>query len=207
MRVCASSPRVTEVRAITRRPLRFAHPKLRAVVHPDFLDYSGSEEVLRGVDACMYCLGISVTQVSGEAEYRKITHDFAIAAARALADNSPGAAFHFVSGAGTGIDSRFMWARVKAETERDLIDLIGAVCWRPGAVDAAPSPSTPRIYGLVRPFFPLLRPIRSLYVTGEDLGRAMLQATVEKQRARVIENREIRDLADRWSATNSLETR
>jgi hypothetical protein len=43
-------------------------------------------------------------------------------------------------------------------------------------------------------------PFRSLYVVGEDLGRAMLQATREDLRRRVIENAEIRQLAERLRA-------
>jgi hypothetical protein len=42
-----------------------------------------------------------------------------------------------------------------------------------------------------------MKPIRRLYLSGDDLGRATIQGTIEKQRARVIENAEIRDLADR----------
>lgn len=152
-------------------------------------------DTLDGVDACFYCLGISVSQVSGEEEYRRITHDFAMAAARTLQRRSPGAAFHFISGQGTRLDSRMMWARVKAETERDLIDLVQAVCWRPGFIDGADSANAPRIYQTLRPLFRLLSPFRSLYVTGEDIGRAMIQATWENLRGRIIENPEIRERA------------
>jgi uncharacterized protein YbjT (DUF2867 family) len=197
LRAALASPRVIEVRTISRREPGLRDPKLRAFVHQDFLDYSACADALTGLDACFYCLGIAVSKVSGEAEYRRITHDFAVAAARALREKSPAATFHYISGSGANLDSRFMWARVKAETERDLIEEFGAACWRPGAIDAPPSHSTPKIYGLVRPFFPLLKPIRRLYVTGEDIGRAMIQATVEKVRGRIIENAEIRDLADR----------
>jgi hypothetical protein len=54
------------------------------------------------------------------------------------------------------------------------------------------------MYSLMRPALRLLKPFRSLYVSGEDLGRAMLQATKENLRRRVIENAEIRDLAERF---------
>jgi len=50
---------------------------------------------------------------------------------------------------------------------------------------------------------PSVAPLPRLYVRGEDLGRAMLQATVEGTRGRVIENREIRDLADAHSVIPS----
>jgi uncharacterized protein YbjT (DUF2867 family) len=197
LRACLASPVVEEVRAIARRPLSLADPKLHVLVHGDYLDYSQIEDAFAGVDACLFCLGISATQVSGEAEYRRITHDFALAAARALRARSPEAAFHFISGQGANVESRFMWARVKGETERDLIAAVDAVCWRPAAIDGVPSRSEPRMFKILRPVFRLLSPFRSLYVKGEDLGRAMLLAAAEDMRGRILENAEIRDLADR----------
>ena len=187
---------VTEVRVIARRAPAVTHPKLRVFLHDDYLDYSGIAGAFSGVDACLFALGISISQVSGEAEYRKITHDFALAAARQLKKSSPSATFHFISGQGTRIDSRMLWARVKGETERDLIQTAGAVCWRPAFIDGS-VPTGPRLYRSLRPLFRLLRSFRGLYVKGEDIGRAMLQATSEGVRGRVIENREIRDIADR----------
>jgi uncharacterized protein YbjT (DUF2867 family) len=197
VRACLASPGVTSVRAITRRPLSLASPKLQAVVHRDYRDYTAVADAFLDLDACFFCLGISVTQVSGEAEYREITHDYTLAAAAALHRRSPSAAFHYISGQGTSANSRFMWARVKAETERELIARHDAVCWRPAAIDGEPSASSPRVYEFVRPLFRLLRPFRGLYIDGTDLGVAMLQGTAEHIRGRVIENREIRDIADR----------
>lgn len=205
LRVCLANPFVTEVRAIVRRPPELeegvSREKLRVILHSDFLDYSAVEDAFSGVDACFYCLGISVTQVAGEPEYRKITHDFALAAARMFQAKSPEAVFHFISGQAAALDSRMMWARVKAETERDLLALDPETCcWRPAAIDGIPSKSEPRIYKIFRPFYPLLSPIRSLYISGRDLGKAMLQGTQENLRGQVIENRGIRDLADRAAA-------
>lgn len=199
LRACLSSPDVEEARVITRRPLAIAHGKLRTFVHTDFLDYGETTAAFDDLDACFYCLGISAAQVSGEEEYRRITHDFALTAASALKRNSPNAVFHFISGQGTRLDSRMMWARVKAETERDLLDLGNAVCWRPAFIDGAvspASPSGPRAYQAIRPLFRLLKGFRGLYVSGEDIGRAMIRATVEGVRGRTIENREIRDIAN-----------
>lgn len=200
LRVCLASPTVEEVRAIVRRPLALAHDRLRVFVHGDYLDFSSVEEAFANVDACLYCLGISATQVPEEKEYRVITHDFALAAARALKARSPGAAFHFVSGQGARLGSRMMWARVKAETERDLGDVIDTVCWRPAFIDGEASESAPRLFQAARPLFRLLSPVRSLYVSGKDLGRAMLQAAADNVRGRVIENPEIREIAARAAA-------
>jgi uncharacterized protein YbjT (DUF2867 family) len=198
---CLASPRVESVRAVVRRPLALSHPKLRVFVHADYLDYAAVAEAFTGVDACFDCLGISVGQTSGEAEYRRITHDFALAAARALRAYTPAAAFHYLSGDGASLGSRFMWARVKAEAERDLIAGFAAVCWRPAAIDGEPSRSEPRRYKLLRPILRVLfGRSRRFYVKGEDIGRAMLLAADEGMRSRVVANREIRDLADRSRA-------
>ncbi|MEQ1760321.1 MAG: NmrA family NAD(P)-binding protein [Vicinamibacterales bacterium] len=123
LRVCLESPAVASVRAIVRRPLAVSAAKLTVVLRQNFADHAGAEATFAGVDACFYCLGKSAQQVKDEASYRRITHDFAIAAARALRQQSPTAAFHFLSGHGASLTSSVMWARVKAETERD-----GAPC-------------------------------------------------------------------------------
>ncbi len=182
-----------------RRSLPRTSPKLREFVHANFLDYSAVAEAFREVDACLFCLGISVTQVSKE-EFVKISHDYAIAAAKILHTESPGAAFHYISGAGTRAESRTFWSKVKGQTENELMALVGADCWRPAFIDAEPSASIPRMYAILRPALRLLRPFRSLYVAGEGLGRAMLEATKENLRRRVIENAEIRELAERFAA-------
>jgi len=201
LRVCLASAAVTEVRAIVRRPTGLADPKLREIVHADYLDFEGIAEAFAGVDACFYCLGISVMQVSGEAEYRKITHDFAMAAARALRKRSPSAQFQFISGKSASLASRQMWARVKAETERNLIAEAGALCWRPAAIDGVPSAREPIVFKVARPILRVVfGPFRSLYVKGEDIGRAMLEANARGVRGRVIENSELRDFADAWRA-------
>jgi uncharacterized protein YbjT (DUF2867 family) len=201
LRACLAAPAIDEVRAVVRRPLAISDAKLRVSSHEDFLDYTPLADVFAEIDACLFCLGISVTQASGEAQYRTITHDFALAAARITRTQSPQAAFHFISGRSTGLDSRFMWARVKAETERDLMAEVGAVCWRPAFIDGETSSSGPRLYQWIRPLGRLLAPFSSIYVTGQDIGRAMLQATAEGLRSRIIENAEIRAIAGRAGPT------
>jgi hypothetical protein len=193
---CLKAAVVDEVRAITRKPLATTHAKLRNILHSDFLDYSAIAHTFEGVDACLFCLGVSITKVSKD-EYQKITHDFTLAAARTLLASSPSAAFHYISGKGTRPDSCMFWSQIKARTELELMDLVGADCWRPAFIDTPPSPSFPRIFSFIYSLLRLLKPFESLYVHGEDLGRAMLQATIENLRKRIIENPEIRAIAAR----------
>ena len=196
LEACVAASIVDEVRAITRRPLMHTSPKLRTYVHKDFLNYATVEEAFRSVDACLFCLGISATQVSQE-EYRTISYSYPIAAANMFKAKSPGAAFHYISGQGTKAGSRMFWSRVKAQTEHDLIELVDADCWRPAFIDAKPSPSIPKLYAFIQPVGRLLKPFPNLYIHGQDLGRAMLRATVENLRRRTIENAEIRQIAAR----------
>jgi hypothetical protein len=170
--------------------------KLRTFVHKDFLDYATVQEAFRGIDACLFCLGTSVTQVSKE-EYRTISYSMPLATAQMLKSKSPGAAFHYISGKGTTSHSSMEWARVKAQAEQDLMIVIEADCWRPAFIDAKPSASMPMMYRLIYPLGRLFRAFPSLYVRGHDLGRAMLQATKEGMRKKVIENPEIREIAAR----------
>jgi len=195
---CLAAPNVQEVRAVLRRPLAATHAKLRSFAHSDFLDYTSVADAFYSVDACLFCLGISVTQVSKE-EYVKITHDYTLAAARMLQTQSPNAAFHYISGQGTKPGSRMFWSRVKAQTEQELMDLVGADCWRPAFINAPPSRSMPKIYKAFFPLLRVLRPFHGLYVSGTDLGRAMLQATRENLRKRILENKEIRQIASRFT--------
>lgn len=196
---CLETPVVEEVRVVVRRPLGRSETKLRELVHTDYLDYSGVAEAFRGVDAVLFCLGISMTQV-GKEEYVKISHDYPIEAAKRMKAESPGAAFHYISGKGTRAESSTFWAKVKGQTENELMELVEADCWRPAFIDAKPSANLPKAYAAIRPVLRLLKPFQSLYVDGKDLGRAMLQATRENLQRRVIENAEIRELAERFRA-------
>jgi uncharacterized protein YbjT (DUF2867 family) len=207
LRACIEEPRVLEIRAVVRRPLEPAHEgddgRLRSVRCTDFADPSAIAGELEGLDALLWCLGISASKVDGEAEYRRITHDYALAAARLLRERSPAATFHFVSGAGTSAASRMMWARVKGHTELALaeVGLGGLVCWRPGMIladrSSAPRSLGPRVlHGIVGG----LSFIPTLAIRATAIGHAMLQATLEGRRQGTLENRAMRELARRYRA-------
>lgn len=202
-RAWLDDPRVAEVRAVSRRPLPYSAPGLRPVECRDFLDLAPLRESFEGIDAVCYCLGRSYSQVRDAAEYRRITYDFALAAGREVLAASPDATFHFVSGSGTSLESRMNWARVKAETEQALgeLGLGGCVCWRPAGILHEVKPDRMTAYHRMGVAVgALLRGFRSLSVGNRAIGDAMLQATLDGRREGIIENREIRDLADRYRA-------
>ena len=65
---------IEEITAIVRRPLSLQHPKIKTIIHQNFLDYSTLSDVIKKHDAFLWCLGISQSQVSKE-EYQTITYD------------------------------------------------------------------------------------------------------------------------------------
>jgi uncharacterized protein YbjT (DUF2867 family) len=113
-----------EVTAITRKPLNIQHPKLKTVIHTDFLNYADLTDVFKQNDACVWCLGISQNAVN-EAQYTVITYDYAIAAATAMLHANPNIGFLFLSGEGarSSEKSRFLFGRVKGSTENALLKL------------------------------------------------------------------------------------
>ena len=201
LRACLAEPDVGEVRAVVRRSTGVRDPNLREIIHDNYLDYSAIADAFAGVDACLFCLGVSVSQVPDETDYRRIHQGFPLAAAKLLREKSPAAVFHYLSGGRADLKSRWMWARVKAAAERDLIAQFDAVCWRPAMIDGEPSSSQPALTRALRPVLrAIFKPFRSLYIMNIDIGRGMLEATTQGLRRRIFENAEIRDLADRYRA-------
>ena len=201
LRECELDPVVAEVVAVLRSPLTgVVDAKVRQVVREDFLDYTGMEETMRGVDACFFCLGVSSAGMK-EAEYTRLTYDLTIAAAEALLRESPQAVFVYVSGMGTDSSERGrqMWARVKGRTENALARLpFRAVSlFRPGYIHPGEGIRSKTgwyraLYGLLRPLYPLLRAVAPKYVTTtEQIGRAMIRVARERGPRGVLESAEI----------------
>ncbi len=194
VQACLMHPGVSTVRAVTRRPLSVSHEKLQEVHCSDFADLTGIQHHLEGVDCCLFCLGTSVRNVTGEREYREIHVTYACAAAQALRSVSSRAAFIYLSGGGAKRDSRMMWARVKAEAEDRLsrLDLARHANVRPGAI--LPVRPTGANRWLMRP---LLRLAPALGIRSVELGQAMLVLGLDRawHGSRTLENSDLRVLA------------
>src|SRR6476620_8475327 len=130
---------IEQVILLARNPSDTKHPKIREIIHKDFLNYSGLENVFKDADACLWCLGISQTRVSKE-DYFVITYDYAVAAAKAMLAANPSITFLFLSGQGadsTG-KSKILFARVKGQTENALraMNFKKLMIFRPGGINA-----------------------------------------------------------------------
>lgn len=198
---CLEDPAVEKVLAIVRRPTGRVHEKLVELVHADFLDYASIDDQLSGFDACLYCLGISAAGMSEE-KYRRITYDFAVAAGETLVRLNPAMRLCFISGAGTNIDSRQMWARVKAETENAMLALPwkSAHMFRPGIIQPLKGvrsgvTSYRIMYALIGWTLPLWRKVAPRAITTtEILGRALIRVGRHGHEKQILDSPDINEL-------------
>ena len=198
LRECLLDPTVERVLAIGRTVTGQQHPKLLEIAHQNFLDFSPIEQRLAGYDACFFCLGISSVGMS-EADYRRVTFDFALAAAQALVRQSPAMTFVFVSGAGADSSERgrVMWARVKGQTENAVLKVPfrRAYVFRPAFVQplhgiTSRTPWVRAAYLLLAPLYPLLKLIAPAYVTTTgEIGRAMIRVAEQGATTPILESR------------------
>ena len=200
LREALAAPDVERVVSVVRKPAGMQHPKLEELEHRDFTSFAGMEPQLREFDACFFCLGVSAAGMS-EAEYRRVTYDFAMAAATELARLNPGMVFIYVSGAGTDGtgQGRTMWARVKGDTENALLRLPfrAAYMFRPAYIHPAHGERSRTIsyrvlYAATGWLFPILRRLFPRHVTTtEEVGRAMLRVAREGAPMQRLENSDI----------------
>ena len=205
LRECVLDPQVEAVLSVVRRAsgpsLGRRSEKVREIVTDNFYDFSRIEREFAGYDACFFCLGVSSFRMK-EAEYRRVTFDLTMTAARAVLRENPttasgGMTFIYVSGAGTDSSEhgRVMWARVKGETENALLGMgfKAAYMFRPGAIvplhGITSKTTLYRVtYTALKPFLPVLLRVFPKYVTTtEQVGRAMLAVAKHGYPKRVLE--------------------
>jgi uncharacterized protein YbjT (DUF2867 family) len=200
LRECLADAGVESVLAVGRRPTGRSHPKLREIVHDDFLDFSAIEPELTGYDACFFCLGVTSIGLDEE-RYRHLTYDVTMAAATALAKLNPGMVFTYVTGAGTDSTERgrVMWARVKGKTENDLLKLPfkAAYMFRPAGIQPlhgirSKTAWYQAAYVVAAPLLTLLKRMAPNYVTTtEQVGRAMIKVARNGYPRPVLESGDI----------------
>lgn len=186
LRECLRAPDVEQVVSVGRTALPMAHAKLIQLVRTNFaIDPSTiSDDELRGVDACFYCLGVSSSGMTEE-QYTAVTYRLTLLIAERLAKLSPNAAFAYVSGAGADSSEQgnSMWARVRGKTENALLRLpfkrVHAI--RPAVIQ--PLNNQVSKTDSYRVFYKVLGPLltvgRKLFpshvLSTEVIGQAMLQ--------------------------------
>lgn len=186
LRECLLAADVERVVSIGRSALLLDHPKLIQVVRPNFATDTSeiTDDDLRNVDACFFCLGVSASGLSEE-KYTALTYSLTMAVAERLSSVSPQASFVYVSGAGADSSEQgsSMWARVRGKTENALLRLPfkHVHVLRPAVIqplnNAVSKTDSYRIfYKVLSPLLTLGRKLFPSHVlTTEVIGQAMLQ--------------------------------
>ena len=191
LRECLADPGVSQVTAVVRTPTGQQHAKLREVVHRDFTDFSGLNV---DADACFWALGVSSNGMT-EADYTRITHDYTVAAAKALV--RPTMTWVFVSG--QGADGNAMWARVKKKTEEALFAMPfkAVYVFRPGFIQPLDGiRSRTKLYNVLYPaLYPVMLLMKLLAPTAitdtRRIGRAMLNVARKGFPKKILANPDI----------------
>jgi uncharacterized protein YbjT (DUF2867 family) len=203
LRECLLDSRVDAVLVVGRTSVRQGSEKLQEILLPNVAELTNVEDRLQGYDACFFCLGVSSAGMS-EAEYRRVTHDLTIGVAETLVRLNPAMTFAYITGAGTDSteQGRRMWARVKGQTENELLRMPfkAAYMFRPGVIQALhgirPKSRTYRVlYALLWPFIYLVKTLSPNSVTTtERVGRAMIRVAMDGAPTRILSTREINQL-------------
>ena len=189
--------RISKVTVISRRESGIEHEKLHEIIYQDFLDFSAIEDKFKKQDVCFYCLGVSQLQVSEENEYKKITHDYTIAAAEILLKNNTDVTFCFLSGAGAdpSMKSKTLFARIKGMTENSLkkLPFKQLYIFRPGYIHPVNLRRKKNfIERLSAVFYPLMKIIaQNILTTSEKLAKAMIHVGLNGYKKKLLINREI----------------
>lgn len=201
LRECLLDPQVGKVLSIGRSATGQKHERLREIVHADIANLEPIANELKGYDACLFTLGVSSVGMK-EADYRRITYDLTLGAARTLVALNPAMTFIYVSGRSTDSKGSAMWARVKGETEDALLALPfkAAYMFRPGFIQ--PLHGVKSKTALYRIPYVILGPFNSLFMkffpnfatSTEVLGRAMIKAARYGAPKRILESRDINAL-------------
>ena len=197
---CLLHADVEQVLVIGRRSCGVSHPKLKEIIHTNFYDLSPIREQLKGYNACYFCLGVSSVGMN-EKDYHRATYDLTMHMATLLAELNPATTFCYVSGSGTDSTEhgKMMWARVKGQTENDLLKLPfkQAYMFRPGFMKPTKGLKNTlkgyRVLGWLYPVFKSLSPNR--VCTLREVGLAMINATVKGYEKPIIEVSDIIKLA------------
>ena len=200
---CLQRDDIEAVLVVGRRNCGVTHPKLTEILHDDFTNYSKIEKELKGYNACFFALGISSMGMS-EADYTRITYDYAVAAAETLVKLNPGMTFCFVTGMGTDdtLQSGQMWARVKGKTEVKLktMPFKGVYIFRPGYIQPFEGQKNISwIYNVVAPLYPVWKRVFPKYVsTVDQIGAGMINAVRHGSEKQTLESADIVELAKRY---------
>lgn len=195
--------RVQEIVLINRQLLNFRHPKIKEIIHQDFLNLHPIKTELGGIDATLFCMGVSSVGMK-EVDFHRYTFEIVKEFADTLYELNPHSTFAYVSGTGTDSSEKgkIMWARVKGKTENYILKkgFKNSYAFRPGIIipEKGIKSRTPlynAIYVVLWPLFSILKHLGSITTTTK-FGKAMINILFTEVGDRHFENKRINELAE-----------
>lgn len=192
---CLSSPEISEVVSLVRKPSPKTYPKLHEVVVSDFNNYKEIDSVFENVDTAFFCIGVYTGQVP-DTKFKEITVDYAVNFAKALEAKSTKAKFCLLSGAGADRTekSRTAFAKYKGMAENAISNLnLEFYAFRPGYI----YPVTPRkepsiMYSVLRKIYPFLKLLgNNTSIKSTELAKAMFTIGMHGAPSEILVNRDI----------------
>lgn len=194
LRLLLDDRRWSRVVVVSRRPVDAApSPKLEVVLLPD-LDRLTDAAPSFAVDAILCALGTTIRQAGSEARFRRVDHDYPLAAAR-LGQRSGVRHFGLVSALGADPHSRVFYNRVKGDVEEGLrrAGLPSVTILRPSLL-LGPRQAFRLGEVLMKPLAPLV-PGRYRPVSAGAVARVLVEsARTSTPGVEIIESRDIRRL-------------
>jgi uncharacterized protein YbjT (DUF2867 family) len=120
LRILLDNEAYGTIHVLVRRNLAINHAKL--IQHVVSFDHLKENASYWSSDAVFCCLGTTIKQAGSQDAFRRVDHDYPLAAARSAVRNDAGA-YIVISSIGADEQSRVFYSRVKGETERDLVNL------------------------------------------------------------------------------------
>jgi hypothetical protein len=197
---CLLHPDVEQVLVISRKPCGISHPKLKEIIHGNFLDFSSIEDQLISYNACFFCLGVSSVGMKEE-KYHQLTYELTMHVAKTLIRLNPEMVICYVTGHGTDQTERgrSMWARVKGKTENHLLQLPfkAAYMFRPAYIHPTKGlKNTLRAYTLIAWLYPVWQFLIPKYVCSlKEVGLAMINVVNNDYHTSILEPKDIITIA------------
>ena len=200
---CLDHKWVEKVLVVSRSSINLTHPKLRELLVSDFMDLKNIEDDLKGYDACFFSLGVSSIGIS-KGDYEKITYELTIHFAKTFLDKNKDSIFTYVTGAGTDSTEKgkVHWARVKGKTENRILDMPFRVAYmfRPGYIHPYLGVGSKTIwvsllYGIFGILYQILKFFPRTATNSINMGRAMIYCLNGDYKEKILNNKEINEVA------------
>lgn len=199
LKIALANNEITEVISFVRKAKHPGHPKLKEIELKNFEDYSERQSAFQGLSAAFFCIGVYTGQVN-DADFKRITVDFAVRFAEAVAAGSPQARFCMLSGAGADQTekSRTAFARYKgmAENQIAVMDL-DFYSFRPAYIYPVEKRKEPNfMYRLSRRLYPIIKLFgENMHISSHQLAESLLIAGMQGAPKSILENIDIRELS------------